>query len=124
MGMLLSRVRLQTPHFKTGRSPPPPPPAAAPYRASGLVLCVGAAIKAHVGNVIPFAELESSADRNALTAELYARVHRLAPGAAALGPEHLEARPPHLRRRYPWDEKKPRRPLGTAGLRRRGGVAD
>jgi putative hemolysin len=86
--------------------------------------CVGAAIKAHVGNVIPFAELESSADRNALTAELYARVHRLAPGAAALGPEHLEARPPHLRRRYPWDEKKPRRPLGTAGLRRRGGVAD
>jgi putative hemolysin len=70
--------------------------------------CVGAAIKAHVGNVIPFTGLESRADRNGLTAELYACVHRLAPGAARLGPEHLKARPPHLRRRYPWDDKKPR----------------
>jgi putative hemolysin len=69
--------------------------------------CVGTAIKAHVGAVVPFAEFESRADRNALTAELYARVHRLAPGAAALGPEHLKPRPPHVRRRYPWDDKKP-----------------
>jgi putative hemolysin len=70
--------------------------------------CVDATIKAHVGAVVPFTDLESRADRNALTAELYARVHRLAPGAAALGPEHFKARPPQLRRGYPWDGKKPR----------------
>ena len=70
--------------------------------------CVGATIRAHVGAVVPFDELQSRADRNALTAELYARVHRLAPRAAALGPEHLEPRPPQLRRKYPWDHKKPR----------------
>jgi putative hemolysin len=71
--------------------------------------CVGADIRAHVGAVVPFGELQSRADRNALTAELYARVHRLAPGAATLGPEHLRPRPPHLRRKYPWDQNKPRR---------------
>ncbi len=70
--------------------------------------CVGTDIKAHVGPVVPFAEFESRADRKALTAELYARVHRLAPGAAALRPEHLMPRPPHLRRRYPWDADQPR----------------
>jgi putative hemolysin len=70
--------------------------------------CVGASIRAHVGAVVPFGELQSRADRNALTAELYARVHRLAPGAAALGPEHIAPRPPHLRRKYPWDQTKPR----------------
>ena len=70
--------------------------------------CVGASIRAHVGAVVPFGELQSRADRNALTAELYARVHRLAPGAAALGPEQIAPRPPHLRRKYPWDRTKPR----------------
>jgi putative hemolysin len=70
--------------------------------------CVGGAIKAHVGSVVPFAELRCGADRNGLTAELYARVHRLAPGAARLGAKHLEPRPPELRRRYPWDAKKAR----------------
>ena len=69
--------------------------------------CVGADIRAHVGAVVPFGELQSRADRNALTAELYARVHRLAPGAAMLGPEHLQPRPSHLRRKYPWDQNKP-----------------
>jgi len=68
--------------------------------------CVGSTIKAHVGSVVPFADLEARADRNGLTEELYARVHRLAPGAAALGPEHLKQRPPHARRRYPWDIKR------------------
>jgi putative hemolysin len=70
--------------------------------------CVGATVKAHVGAVVPFGTFESGADRNRLTAELYALVHRLAPGAAALGPGHLQARPPHLRRKYPWDGKKRR----------------
>ena len=40
---------------------------------------VGNRIVAHVGDVIPFAELEHRADRKALMTELYQRVHTLAP---------------------------------------------
>jgi putative hemolysin len=65
--------------------------------------CVGATIRTHVGDVVPFAALEARADRNLLTGELYARVHRLAPGAA--GPE-LKARPAHMRRQFPWDKRR------------------
>jgi putative hemolysin len=68
--------------------------------------CVGAAIKTHVGDVVPFAALAARTDRNLLTEELYARVHRLAPGAAALGPEELKARPAHARRQFPWDKRR------------------
>jgi putative hemolysin len=68
--------------------------------------CVGAAIKTHVGDVVPFAALAARTDRNLLTKELYARVHRLAPGAAALGPEELKARPAHARRQFPWDKRR------------------
>jgi putative hemolysin len=68
--------------------------------------CVGAAIKTHVGDVVPFAALAARADRNLLTEELHARVHRLAPGAAALAPEELKARPAHLRRQFPWDKRR------------------
>jgi putative hemolysin len=64
---------------------------------------VGATIKVHVGAMVPFRELAGRADRGALTAELYALVHRLAPDAAALGPAHLTPRPAEARRRYPWD---------------------
>jgi len=64
---------------------------------------VGATVKVHVGAVVPFGQLECRADRSALTAELYALVHRLAPDAAALGPAHLMPRPAEARRRYPWD---------------------
>jgi putative hemolysin len=64
---------------------------------------VGATIKVHVGAMVPFGELAGRADRGALTAELYALVHRLAPDAAALGPAHLTPRPAEARRRYPWD---------------------
>jgi putative hemolysin len=71
--------------------------------------CVGGTVRAHVGDVVSFADLEAGNDRNALTAELYARVHRLAPGAAALGPGHLKERPADRRRRYPWDPEKGRR---------------
>jgi putative hemolysin len=64
---------------------------------------VGASVKVHVGAVVPFAELACRADRSALTNELYALVHRLAPDAASLGPEQLTPRPAEARRRYPWD---------------------
>jgi hypothetical protein len=56
-----------------------------------------------VGAMVPFTQLACGADRGALTAELYTLVHRLAPDAAARGPEHLNPRPPEARRRYPWD---------------------
>jgi putative hemolysin len=64
---------------------------------------VGAAVQVHVGAVVPFAELASRADRQGLTFELYARVHRLAPGLRHLPLDELRQRPPHARRRYPWD---------------------
>jgi putative hemolysin len=66
--------------------------------------CVGTSIKTHVGDVVPFTALEARADRNLLTEELYARVHRLAPGAAERRPEELKARPAHARRQFPWDK--------------------
>ncbi len=64
---------------------------------------VGATVRVHVGALVPFAALGCRADRSALTEELYALVHRLAPEAAALGPEQLRPRPAAARRRYPWD---------------------
>jgi putative hemolysin len=64
---------------------------------------VGATIRVHVGALVPFAALACGADRSALTDELYALVHRLAPEAAACGPAQLRPRPPEMRRRYPWD---------------------
>jgi putative hemolysin len=69
--------------------------------------CVGGTIAAHVGDVVPFGDFRARNDRNALTEELYALVHRLDPGASALGAEHLKQRPVELRRRYPWDVRKP-----------------
>ncbi len=64
---------------------------------------VGATIRVHVGAVVPFEALAGRAERGALTDELYALVHRLAPDAAALGAERLKPRPAAARRRYPWD---------------------
>jgi putative hemolysin len=69
---------------------------------------VGATVQVHVGAVVPFAELASRADRQELTAELYARVHQLAPGSRHLPLDQLRPRPPHARRRYPWDPPRPR----------------
>jgi putative hemolysin len=71
---------------------------------------VGATVAVHMGAVVPFAELACRDDRSALTDELYALVHRLAPDAAALGPHHLKARPAQARRRYPWDPPRPVKP--------------
>jgi putative hemolysin len=64
---------------------------------------VGATVKVHVGAVVPFAGLASKTDREALTVELYARVHQLAPEARHLPLDKLRPRPPEARRRYPWD---------------------
>jgi putative hemolysin len=71
---------------------------------------VGATIRVHVGAMVPFERLAEKADRSALTTELYALVHRLAPDAAALGPEHLRPRPAEARRRYPWDPPRKLKP--------------
>jgi putative hemolysin len=60
-------------------------------------------IRVHVGGVVPFAELAHRHDRQALTDELYARVHQLAPVSRHLPLSELRPRPAQLRRRYPWD---------------------
>jgi putative hemolysin len=72
---------------------------------------IGATIAVHVGAVVPFTELASSADRQELTLELYARVHQLAPGSRRLPLDALRPRPPHARRRFAWDP--PRRPAAA-----------
>lgn len=64
---------------------------------------VGATVPVHVGGVVPFDELVYRTDRQELTAELYARVHQLAPASRHLPLDELRPRPPHARRRYPWD---------------------
>jgi putative hemolysin len=64
---------------------------------------IEATVPVHVGAVVPFSELAHRHDRQALTHELYARVHQLAPGSRHLPLSELKPRPPHLRRRYPWD---------------------
>jgi putative hemolysin len=64
---------------------------------------INAKIPVHVGGVVPFADLVNKRDRQALTNELYARVHQLAPSSRHLRLSELQPRPAHLRRRYPWD---------------------
>ena len=64
---------------------------------------VGATVPVHVGAVVPFAELACKTDRQALTLELYSRVHQLAPASRHLPLDQLRPRPPHARRRFPWD---------------------
>jgi putative hemolysin len=64
---------------------------------------VDAKVPVHVGGVVPFAELANRNDRKALTHELYARVHQLAPGSRHLPLSELRQRPAHLRRRFAWD---------------------
>ncbi len=64
---------------------------------------VGTEIKVRAGAPVTFGELASPQDRTLLTEELYLRVQRLAPGAAALPESALGPTPPEKRRRYPWD---------------------
>ena len=75
----------------------------------------GGTVRAHVGPLIPYAELAAIKDRQELTDELYVRVHALDPKRRGASRTELLPRPPHLRRKYPWDE--------PAAIRRRG-VAD
>jgi putative hemolysin len=67
----------------------------------------GATVPVQVGAVVPFSELTSRHDRQALTLELYARVHQLAPESRHLALHELQPRPVHLRRRFPWDPPQP-----------------
>jgi putative hemolysin len=64
---------------------------------------VGATIEAHVGAAIPFDDLVWKADPEQLTAELYSRVHRLAPEERHRSLDQIRQRPVEQRRRYPWD---------------------
>jgi putative hemolysin len=65
-------------------------------------------VPVHVGNVIPFADLAHRNDRQALTNELYARVHQLAPASRHLPLSELRQRPAHERRRFAWDPPRDR----------------
>jgi 1-acyl-sn-glycerol-3-phosphate acyltransferase len=73
----------------------------------------GVSVRVHIGAVVPFGDLICKADRHGLTAELYARVHQLAPEGRHLPLEALRPRPPEARRRYPWDP--PRRSAVVTG---------
>ena len=64
---------------------------------------VGADVRLHVGDVVRFEALEHRDDRRALTDELYAHVHRLAPGNRGKPLSVLKPRPPSDRVRFPWD---------------------
>jgi putative hemolysin len=64
---------------------------------------VGARLRLHVGDVVPFDQLESRGDRRALTDELYARVQQLAPANRGKSLAALQPRPRAARRRFPWD---------------------
>lgn len=64
---------------------------------------LGRTIHAHVGDVVPFADLASVKDRRALVDDLHVRVQRLAPGAAHRPRAALLPRAVEARRRWPWD---------------------
>jgi len=64
---------------------------------------IGATVKVHIGAPVRFADLRCKGHRGALTAELYARIHQLAPAARHLSLDQLKPRPPGARRRYPWE---------------------
>lgn len=65
---------------------------------------IGKPVKVYVGALTPFAAFANNRDRRAMTEELYVMVQRLAPGATNKPVEALKPTPPHLRRRYPWDQ--------------------
>jgi putative hemolysin len=76
----------------------------------------GSTVKVHIGQVVPFGELQCRADRGGLTEELYALVHRLSPEAAELSPQQLKPRPAEVRRRYPWDPPRKLRPVAEPSM--------
>jgi putative hemolysin len=78
-----------------------------PLRLSMLVLefrhHIGGTVQAQIGQPVPWNALTAGAGGGPITDELYAQVHRLAPGAESASRAALLPRPIHLRRRYPWD---------------------
>jgi putative hemolysin len=66
---------------------------------------VGSRVGLTVGDVIRYDALEHRADRRALTDELYAHVHRLAPDNREKPLAALRQRSPADRRRFPWDDQ-------------------
>jgi putative hemolysin len=64
---------------------------------------VDSKIPVQIGSVVPFSELAHRHDRQALTHELYARVHQLAPASRNLPLSEIRQRPAHLRRRFAWE---------------------
>ena len=76
---------------------------------------IGSRVVLHVGDLVPFTELASRADRRALTDELYAHVQRLAPDNRDKTLAELQPRPAAERRRFPWDPRPA--PLVHSGTR-------
>ena len=64
-------------------------------------------VRLHVGAIVRFEDLAHRDDRRALTDELYARVHQLAPANRGKALDQLRPRPAEARVRFPWD--RPRR---------------
>jgi putative hemolysin len=81
---------------------------------------LGTSVRLHVGDVVRFEELRHRAERRALTDELYARVHQLAPGNRGKPLDALKPRPADERARFPWD--RPRRAQGQDVEARRSDV--
>ncbi|MGE3914093.1 MAG: hypothetical protein AB7F78_00225, partial [Hyphomicrobiaceae bacterium] len=65
----------------------------------------GARVRVHVGAVVPFEALEHRGDRRRLTDELYARVHKLAPGNRSKELAELRPSPIVDRPRFPWEPR-------------------
>jgi putative hemolysin len=64
---------------------------------------IGATVRARVGPPVSWTEIANGANGGSIVDELYVRVHRLAPGGESADRAALLPRPPHRRRRYPWD---------------------
>ncbi len=83
---------------------------------------IGASVRATVGSPVSWAEVAAGANAGSIVDELYVRVHRLAPGAQNADRGALLPRPPHQRRRYPWDPPgaQPRRASSGASVKSAG----
>ncbi len=64
---------------------------------------IGGTVRAAIGPAATWTEIAASANGGSIMDELYVRVHRLAPGAENADRAALLPRPPHVRRRFPWD---------------------
>ncbi len=76
---------------------------------------IGATLPVTIGLPVSWREITASANGGSIIDDLYVRVHRLAPGAENAARTALLPKPPHQRRRYPWDP--PREPVRRASSR-------